>query len=338
MKPLSLPLLTLYADLQQQLETAVAPAGSVFRQEVAGVAYLRAQVMTARGRRTLHIGPESDPDAVARAAAISAEMERSKERRKIISSLKRSGFGAPSPEMGSLLEALGRAELFGQGAVLVGTGAYQCFAGLVGFALPSAALVTQDADLATASLALTVSEDTDGIEGDVPASPVPLIDVLRSADHTFTGLPGLDKKALPSRFRSASGFVLDILVPQRRRTDTNPMPIKGLAAGGIPLQHLDWLIADPVRAVALHGSGILVNVPAPARYAVHKLVIAQKRPRGEGSKRFKDLEQAKTLIEALEARDRWALRDALDDARAQGEAGWADRIARSLEEIGRAGL
>ena len=36
------------------------------------------------------------------------------------------------------------------------------------------------------------------------------------------------------------------------------------------VQYLDWLIAEPIRAVALHGTGIPVTVPQPAKFAAHR--------------------------------------------------------------------
>jgi hypothetical protein len=48
----------------------------------------------------------------------------------------------------------------------------------------------------------------------------------------------------------------------------------------------------------LHGSGILVLVPAPERFAVHKLILALQRPIG-AAKRDKDVAQAGALILAL---------------------------------------
>jgi hypothetical protein len=210
--------------------------------------------------------------------------------------------------------------------VLVGTAAYQSYSPIVGVFLPSAALMTQDADLATASLALAADEGEETLEK-----------ILRRADRTFTGLPSLDRKALPSRFRSKSGFLVDLLTPQLRRNDKNAMPLKQLAAGATPLQHLKWLIDEPVQAVALHGAGVPIRVPPPARYGVHKLIIAQKRD-AQNVKRRKDLMQAKSLMEALAETDPWAWSDAMDSARAQGYAGWAQPIARSMKEISKDGV
>ena len=44
--------------------------------------------------------------------------------------------------------------------------------------------------------------------------------------------------------------------------------------------------------------GIYVHVPAPARYAVHKLIISRRRPEGF-AKRGKDLQQSEALLSAL---------------------------------------
>ncbi|MBL3684602.1 hypothetical protein F2981_18295 (plasmid) [Sinorhizobium meliloti] len=54
------------------------------------------------------------------------------------------------------------------------------------------------------------------------------------------------------------------------------MPALGGAAAQ-PLRFLDYLIYHPIRAVLLHGAGVLVNVPAPQRYAIHKLIVASRR-------------------------------------------------------------
>ncbi len=89
-----------------------------------------------------------------------------------------------------------------------------------------------------------------------------------------------------------------------------------------------------LRTVALWGAGVLVNIPQPARYAVHKLILAQRRDRSNQMKRTKDLAQAKALIEVMRVQDPFALEDAFADARAQGEKGWAAPIERSLKAIG----
>ena len=110
-------------------------------------------------------------------------------------------------------------------------------------------------------------------------------------------------------------------------------PIPALRAAAATVQHLDWLIAGPSPAAALYGAGVLVQAPQPARYAVHKLIVAQRREAGS-AKRQKDLDQARALIEALRQTEPFAVEDALDDARKRGRRDWRDRIDRSLRQIG----
>lgn len=322
--PLSIQ--TLYADLLQQAETASPDEATVVSTDIRGTRYLRLQRWIGAKRIVEHLGRADDAIVQARADRARVEMNSRRERRKIVSALRRI-VGGPSPKLGKVLHALSEAGLFDRGAVLVGTGAYQCYPALVGDRLAASALTTQDADIATTNLALS------GTGGDLS-----LVTILRRADPGFSAVLGLDPRRPSSRFRSPDGFVVDMLTPRRRRSDTDPMPLPLLEAGAMPLQHLDWLIEEPVRALALHGAGIVVAVPDPFRFAVHKLLVAQKRRYGEGPKRQKDLIQAAALMRALEARAPEEWKDMVDDARARGARGWAEPIDRSLRQITERGL
>jgi hypothetical protein len=312
---------TLFADLLQQVETAPA-AGSVYRRTVRGADYIYAKTPVGSGRIDQFIGKSGDPQAEDRARSLQTGAELATQRRRIVAFLRRQGLSGPDRAMGAILDVLAHAGLFKAGAVLVGTAAYLVSEPLVGSRLPSPTLMTGDVDLATASVALTAEP------------PERLETILRRADPTFEGVPQLKAKAPPSRFRSASGYLVDLVTPTRSREDSNPVTLAALNAGAAPLQYLAWLIDGPVRTVALWGPGVLVNVPQPARYAVHKLILAQRRDASGRPKRAKDLDQAKALIEVLRTLDPFALEDALNDARAQGEKGWSEPISRSLKEIG----
>jgi hypothetical protein len=305
----------------QQAHAAPAERGTVYKQTVKGIDYLYVRASVGAARRDRFLGRADDPEVQARVAIAKEEARRAAERRKTVRILRAQGVPAPSAELGRVLDALADAGLFGE-AVLVGTAAYQCYSPIVGVALPAASLMTQDADLATATLALAADEGEATLET-----------ILKRADPSFRPIPALARGAPPSHFRSASGFLVDLLTPQLRRSDPNPMPLKALAAGAAPIQHLGWLIEMPVPAAALHGPGVSVRVPQPARYAAHKLIIAQKR-RTEAAKRQKDLLQAKALIEALRRSDPWGLADAIDDARSRGRDGWQRPLDRSLSELG----
>ncbi|MFZ2099278.1 MAG: GSU2403 family nucleotidyltransferase fold protein, partial [Oricola sp.] len=267
------------------------------------------------------IGRADEPETMARVAAIRAENERAKARRKTISALKAGGVPAPSSQLGAVLDAFDDAGLLLK-MVLVGTAAYQCYAPLTGHHLPALHLMTQDADFATLSLTIEADEEGEDLET-----------ILKRADASFASVPGLDRKSLPSHFRSASGLMVDLLTPQLRRDDANPMPLQKLKAGATPLQYLKWLITDPAHAAVLFSAGVPVLVPQPARYAIHKLIVAQKRT-ADRPKRDKDLAQASALIAVLHRTDPYALEDARDAAFAEGKDGWETPIRRSLSEIG----
>ncbi len=95
------------------------------------------------------------------------------------------------------------------------------------------------------------------------------------------------------------------------------MLVKGLGTYAVPLPFMDFLIAEPVNAVALYGRGVRVTLPSPARFALHKLLVARRRT-SQRQKAPKDVAQAWALIEALGAYDADALADGLDAARQRG--------------------
>jgi hypothetical protein len=312
----SLAIQTLCAELLQLVEDQRGPAGTVYQQRKNGQAFYYYKRTVGRLRLDSYIGPAGDPAAKRLADAIRFQ------RRTLVSALRRAGIPAPGMALGRVLDVLADAGLLDT-AVLVGTAAYTCYPLLLGTPLPSATLMTQDADLATATLALAARDGTSSMR-----------DILGRADPSFREVPGLKPTSPPASFRSGEGFRVDLLTPVLRRNDPNPMPLAHLAAGATPLQYLRWLIQDPVTGVALAGPGIRVRLPQPARFAVHKLIVAQKRSQGERLKRQKDLLQAHALFMALGTTDPDSLPQALRAARRQGKAGWGDPIDKSLAEIG----
>jgi hypothetical protein len=322
MKPLPLNVQTLYADLAQSVTFSTTLPGSVFTQTIRGKDYLYSAEKHGAVRKTRYLGLAEDPETTERAQNIRRAAQDAKARRTAVSMLKRSGIPAPTITMGRVLEAIAKAGLFNNGMVLVGTAAYQVYPAVVGAVLSPAALTTQDADLAAASLAIASD-----IEGES------LLDVLKRADPTFVPQPGLDPRTPPRRFRSAAGLEVDVVTRHRTRADEERAAIiPGLRCSAQLLRYLEFLIADPIPAVALYGAGVPVTVPQPARYAVHKLIVAQVRNEASG-KRGKDLAQARELIAALNTADPHALKDAIADARRRG-AKWKTHLDRSLREIG----
>lgn len=77
-----------------------------------------------------------------------------------------------------------------------------------------------------------------------------------------------------------------------RRANPGCRPRERFNAAAQSLQFLEYLLEAPERAVTVSGGPILVNVPAPARFVLHKLVVAALRPAALQAKALKDRAQA----------------------------------------------
>jgi hypothetical protein len=188
-----------------------------------------------------------------------------------------------------------------------------------------------DFDLAQAhGLSVAVGDSTPAME-----------DVLRAVDATFRPAPNLGDPTLAMAFVNKERFRVEFLTSHRGRDEHGAKPARLPALGGVgaqPLRFLDFLIHEPVAAALLHRAGVLVNVPSPQRYAVHKLILSTRRREG-AVKVDKDIAQAAALIETLAEKRAPDLRDAWREAAARGpkwRKGLADGAAMLPEEARKA--
>jgi len=317
MRPIPLNFQTMYADLLQTLSLADMPHGSISTRTIKGHAYLYMTAKDGAVRRQVSLGRADNPEVQAKAAAISDAAARAREQRTTVSALKKARIPAPSLPLGRVLEAIANEGLFKQGMTLIGTAAYQIYPCLIGAYLPSSALMTNDADLLVSSF---VAKD----------EPQDLEKILQRADPTFRALMSRDDK-LPKVFRSANNFQVAMLT-KFGRNRTSPRLVDGLLCSAEALSFMEYLGEESIEAVALYGAGVLISVPPPIRYAIHKLLVAQERKPGS-PKRAKDLKQAKDLIEVFVETDPAGFEDALDDARQRGPK-WRRNIDASLRLTG----
>jgi len=85
----------------------------------------------------------------------------------------------------------------------------------------------------------------------------------------------------------------------RGRETAKPVKIPELSAFAEPVRFLDYLLDDIQPAVLLYKHGVLINVPAPARFAFHKLAVSQRRRAGDVEKIKRDLAEAEQLFKIL---------------------------------------
>ena len=273
-----------------------------------------------------YVGPADDPVITKRVSEFGSIKDDYALRRKLVSTLVREArLFSPEPRIGEILEALWKAGIFRLRACLVGTVAYQNYGTVLGHRIADTAMQTGDIDIAQFHSISVAVEDS------IP----PVLDVLKSVDKNFKPVPQLNEKQGPTRFTAGGGLRVEFLTPNEGSDDQTGIPVTLPSLGGAagePLRFLDYLIHEPVRTIMLYKGGIPILVPQPSRYAVHKLIVASRRPAGEG-KDLKDLRQAHHLALALQELGRGQdLRDAYSEARERGQH-WREAIDKSLERM-----
>jgi len=311
--PADIPLMlqTVYADLLDRAGAsafaAAFPADGAFVVKMQrGRRYWYFQQSTANGRSQKYVGAET-PALLARIAAHRQARTYQRDQRSLVAMLVRSGhLPRPLPQIGNLVAALADAGVFRLRGVLIGTVAYQTYAAMLGVRLPATLVQTADVDMAQFS-------DVSAAIGDATQ---PVLDVLRAVDPSFRPVPHISRRHAVS-YQAASGLRVDFLPPNRGRATEEPQPLPALLTDAQPLRFLDFLIRDPEPAVLLHGTGVLVSVPAPQRFALHKLIVARRRREGD-AKRDKDIRQAQALLDVLALRRPHELRAAWKEAFGRG--------------------
>lgn len=314
-----------YHDLLVSLtgEAVASLRGTPTRVERNGRIYWYDTYRVGSDVKKTYIGEDSEAlrDEIERHRTATGEHEgRRRNRSRLIRLLRAEGFLGVDAGNGGFLHALASAGVFRLGGTLVGTQAFRLYEGELGvrFTLDQAAQ-TNDIDIASferLSLALedVVSE--------------PLQDVLRQ--FSFEPAPTLEPGKTWRWKQTRSETLVEFLTPSF--SDAEELrPLAALGVHAQSLHHLNYLLAEPIRAAVTYRDGVLVQIPRPERYAVHKLIVADRRLEGTDSlKALKDRMQAEFLIDVLAADRPDDLRDALEDALGRGKR-WRERIAATLD-------
>ncbi len=175
------------------------------------------------------------------------------------------------------------------GGVLVGTHAFVVLGNVLGVRWTSPGLRTDDVDIASEHvLAVAVPP----VGADAPK-------ILESLEMGFLPVPGLSPRTPSTSFKvRGRALRVDLLTPQLRR-ETSPVPMARFAAAAQPLPYLQYLLENPQSAAVVGGSGVLVSIPCPGRFALHKLLVARSRSTTMHTKAGKDLHQAAEVITVL---------------------------------------
>jgi hypothetical protein len=305
-------------------EAASEVVGSIEERHRNGRTYLYDRFRIGTQMKNRYLGEDSPAlrDRLARAAELKAQAKDRKTRMSRLARVLRSeGMIGTDRETGSLLLAFARAGVFRLGGTLIGTGAYGLYQGELGVRFDSDELAqTGDIDFASFErLSLTLGDRVE----EEPS------DILQSMK--FDAVPGVFDRQIWKWRQSGGEAMVEFLTPAFGDEGVKPLPALGVSAQA--LNYLNFLISEPIHALSLYRSGVLVQIPRPERFAIHKLIVASRRQGGpDEAKARKDRAQAEFLIRILLEDRPDDLAEAYNHALSQGPR-WRDRIASSLQRM-----
>ena len=313
------------ATLASELSRSVANLrGSFAKKTVKGRDYWYFQFTDLGGTlRQLYVGPDSE-----QVRLLVSESRQPREEPLLPLARAAIALGC-APVLGRHFRVIRRLSEYGffqAGGVLVGTHAFLSYGNLLGVRWSEAAR-TQDVDLAHAgknlavALPATLQVDTHGAIESLQLGLLPIGGLAARSGATY--LNPKDPE-----------FRLDFLTTLHRGKD-EPFEHPQLHVALQPLKFMEYLLENVGQAAVFCEEGsVAVNIPHPARYALHKLLAYGERKGSFLQKSQKDLWQAAALIDCLKTRRPWEVEEAWADLLGRG-AGWVTRAKQGLGALGK---
>lgn len=278
---------TTYARLVDVLVTTDAgfETGTPVSKQIRGHRYWYIQRIVDGVKTQTYLGRET-PELQAQLARWRTHKQEAESRAELVAMARAGGAHAATAAETRVLELL--SALFRIGGVLVGSHAFAVLGTTLGVRWHETIVRTEDIDIAhDPHIAVALARDVD---------PAVLKEPFATAEPRFSIL---DPESPATTFKlRGTAIEVDLLTPLIGRERTKPIRLPMLGAAATPLRYLDYLIEESEPAAVVGGRGVLVNVPRPGRFALHKLVIANRRT-GPRVKAHKDRLQATALLEVL---------------------------------------
>jgi hypothetical protein len=291
---------TLYAELLEQLQVLEASRtisslkGSFAIRENNGTEFVYFHCYFPGGKlEQIYIGKrnEQTESLMREHAEGKAEALEIRERIKRLTAQVSAGFDMPTDKaMVRVIRSLADAGVFRNGGVLVGTHAFKAIGTMLGVRWPMQSQFTTDIDIA-ADRKVTIAIPT--IKADIPAA-------IESLKMGFYPVGRLNLKEPSTTYAiRKSQLRLDILTPKTTESDA-PIFVARFNCAAAPISYLAYPLEKPAQAVIVDTEPVLVHLPQPARYALHKLIVSQVRDVTNSAKSEKDLYQAYQLLSVLQ--------------------------------------
>jgi hypothetical protein len=310
------------AARQADLKRSIADLpGGFAKKIVSGRAYWYYQVKTPDGAlRQSYVGPDdaATQTLIKRHADPAAKLAQ-QQMLQITRAAIELGCADIPPKHARVIERLADSGLFSAGAILVGTHAFLAYQNILGVRW-SAGTATLDLDFAHAgrNVSLALPEN---LKLDTTAT-------IESLEMGF--IP--NQKNTSFKKADEPDFDLDFLTSRGRAGDA-PVTVPRLNLTMQPLRFMELSLQDPMRSTLIARSGpIVVNLPRPQRYALHKLLVYGERPQNQRTKARKDVAQAAALIDYLLIHDTAEIAAMWLDVNARGP-GWRKRLSQGFKAM-----
>ena len=326
--PLSLNAQTAYAEafdtvLARTTMRSVADLnGSFAQKQVKGAAYWYFQFRDIDGRvRQIYIGPDGEriQKLIAERDAAPAETAD-----RLARSALALGCAGILPKHFAIIRRLSEYGFFKAGGVLIGTHAFISMGNMLGVAWRDGAR-TQDVDFAHAGKSISI-----GLPADIQVDIHAALDSLEMGFipiQSFSGDSGatyLNPKEPELR--------IDFLAPTNRGGDS-AFNFERLNVALQPLKFMEFSLESTTQTALLSRDGaVLINIPSPVRYGLHKLLVYGERTEAFRTKSAKDLLQSAALLSYYAENDADALKQGLDDLLSRGP-GWRKRAEQGIKAL-----
>lgn len=297
--------------------------GSFAQKTVKGTSYWYYQYYEPSGKRAqVFIGP--DNEAVHRLMARRTQPAATES----LVPLARSALALGcAPVISRQLKVIGRLADYGffrAGGVLVGTHAFLAYGNMLGLRWGDSSR-TQDIDFAHSGKSVSLA---------LPATvEVKAHSAIESLEMGFLPVAGLSGKSGATYLNPKEPeFRLDFLtVPHRKGEEVYVHPRLNVPLQ--PLKFMEFSLENIQQTVLFDaGNAVLVSVPHPARYALHKLIVYGEREGAFAAKSTKDLRQAASLLAYYREYRPWEIDEAWTDLVSRGK-GWQRRAGQGVTAL-----
>ncbi len=196
------------------------------------------------------------------------------------------------PSHFKIIALLAQQDLFRKGVFVIGSHGFLSICNALGISANTPFLRTTDIDFARPQgISLAIPDERKTVI-DIPAA-------LKEFDKNFFLVPRLDKENPSTSMQNNKSKVkVDFLTVDKG--SKRPVFFDDLGIAAEPLRFMDYLLGgEPLKGLVIGSYAIPVNLPNPARFAIHKLIISQERSRHFKAKIQKDIAQAAILLDGL---------------------------------------